>query len=679
MSNKLYVPIIIAANIFYSHHLHANDGQEKISTEIEKIQVTGQKASSGLIDAPTKIEIIDEETIQKLQHQLVADAIQEIPGVGTSAISRRASGQSALIQGFGENSVLVMIDGTPVSQSSSFGFDLNQISTADVARIEVIKGGASALYGSQAIGGVINIVTKRPDSQAKLLMEVSAQSANSNFNENRNKQGPYGQNAKIFYAGQLNDKTGLKVNGSLIKKNEIDQDPASLTTDSPNEQHLNGSVELSREIGKNLIIAKHMVLNSLNTNNSSKPYSSNGFGPSVTQTKTTTHNSKLTLERQTNNGELKAIYNREETRDHLILNDNPFTVFSETAKFTDHISHRYDLSLQNMFLGDHSISMGLLYKHERVDQTTSTQVIPNNKIIQKDIDNKELNNLEGFVQDNFSWKNFEISPGLRVQKHNQYDLSYTPKLNVSYYDQIANVDLKSWITIGSGYRTPTVKERFFTLDHSSVANYLVIGNEDLDAEESVSLQFGQEFKFLNKFSLYVNVFNNYVTNLIETTEVEPQNGTRIFTYNNIQSVLSQGIELGLQWDLNPKLKLQTNYTYTEISNRDNDLFLANRPLYNARVNLFYNVRPKLQIISQNIYRGDSYQNIENTEIQEGYILNHLKTNFQYSKDLSFFAALNNIFDIRQDAAQDLVIPQVDQRPALGRNLFFGLRTNWGAK
>ena len=101
------------------------------------------------------------------------------------------------------------------------------------------------------------------------------------------------------------------------------------------------------------------------------------------------------------------------------------------------------------------------------------------------------------------------------------------------------MDLKSWVTIGSGYRTPTVKERFFTLDHSSVANYLVIGNENLGAEESISLQFGQELKFLKNFSLYVNVFNNYVKNLIETTEVEPQNGTRIFTYNNIQSVLSQ--------------------------------------------------------------------------------------------------------------------------------------------
>ena len=173
MSNTLIYTIIMALFIFNSYQSRANDGQSKISSEIEKIQIFGIKTSSRLVDAPVKLEIINEDMIQKLQHQLVADAIQEIPGVGTSMISRRASGQSALIQGFGENSVLVMIDGTPVSQSSSFGFDLNQISTADVARIEVIKGVASALYGSQAIGGVINIVTKRPDSQAKFLMEVS--------------------------------------------------------------------------------------------------------------------------------------------------------------------------------------------------------------------------------------------------------------------------------------------------------------------------------------------------------------------------------------------------------------------------------------------------------------------------------------------------------------------------
>jgi outer membrane receptor for ferrienterochelin and colicins len=671
MSNKLYVAIIIAANIIYSHGLLADDGKNQVSSEIdqssvEKITVTGQRASSGLIDAPTKVEIIDEKTIRELQHQLVSQAIQEIPGVGTSTISRRASGQSALIQGFGENSVLVMIDGTPVSQSSSFGFDLNQISTADIARIEVIKGGASALYGSQAIGGVINVVSKRPSEKSQIQLEVATQ-------EDQN------QNAKLFVASRIGENVGVKINGSLIKQEEIDQDSSSITTDSPNEQHINGSVEVSAELGKSLIIAKHLVLNSLNTNNSSRPYSSNGFGPSVTQTKTTTHNSKLTIEHQTSNGELKAIYNRDDTNDRLILNDNPFTVFSETAKQTNHTSHRYDLSWQNIMLGDHDITMGLLYKNERVDQTTTTQVIPELVVTQKDIDNKELNNLEGFIQDNFSWKDFEISPGLRVQKHNQFDLSYTPKLNVSYFDQIGNWDLKSWVTIGSGYRTPTVKERFFTLDHSSVANYLVIGNEDLDAEESLNFQVGQEFKYNRKFSLYVNYFNNYVTNLIETTETEPQNGTRVFTYNNIESVISRGVELGMKWTLTDKLKLQTNYTYTVISNTATDLILPNRPLYSGRINLFYEPTRRLQFILQNIYRGSTYQNLENTQTQDGFILNRLKANYKYSKTIDLFASLNNIFDVKQDPAQDLIVPAVDQRPALGRNIFFGLRTDWEAK
>lgn len=671
MSNKLYLTVITAVNLLLIQCLFA---QENLKSEIETITVTGQKASTGLIDAPVKVEIIDQKTIQQLQHQLAAEAIQEIPGVSTSSISRRASGQSALIQGFGENSVLVMIDGTPVSQSSSFGFDLNQISTSDIQRIEVIKGGASALYGSQAMGGVINIVTQRPSGKPKLEIELSTQ--NSQVNQNRSSQSPYAQNAKILLSGKMADRIGYKLNGSLVKREEIELDSNSITTDSPNEQHLNGSLELSTEVGKTLILIKHLTLNSLNTNNSSRPYSSNGFGPSITQTKTLTHNSKLTFEREMNNGELKFIYNREATDDRLILNDNPSTIFPETFKQTDHLSHRYDLSMQNISWGEHQLSLGLLYKDEQVDQTTSTQAIADNLVVQKDIDNKQLNNIEGFIQDNFDIGKFEISPGLRVQKHRQFDLSYTPKINVSYFDSFGNWDLKSWMTIGTGYRTPTVKERFFTLDHSSVANYLVIGNDNLAAEESISFQIGQEFKFNRKFSLYLNYFNNYVTNLIETTEVEPQNGTRIFTYRNLESVISRGIELGMKWNFLSKWNLQTNYTYTEITNRETNLFLANRPLYAARANLFFQVNKQWQLISQNIFRGSSYANEPNTEIQEAFLLNHLKTNYQYSKNLNLFASLNNIFDMKRDPTQDLILPEIDQRPAVGRSFFFGLKTNW---
>lgn len=674
MSNKLYLIAIAAVNILY---VLSGSAQEKMSQELETITVTGQKASTGLIDAPTKVEIIDAETIEKLQHQLVADAIQEIPGVSTSTISRRASGQSALIQGFGENSVLVMIDGTPVSQSSSFGFDLNQISTADIQRIEVIKGGASALYGSQAIGGVINIVTKRPSGAAQFQLELSAQSQTAGSENQSSTGSPYGQNGKLHLSGEAWQKIGYKLNASINKKQEIEQDPNSISKDSPSEQHLNGSVEVSTEVGKTLILAKHLVLNSLNTNNSSRPYSSNGFGPSVTQTKTITHNSKLTLERSSQVGDLKFIYNREDTNDRLILGDNPSTIFPETAKQTDHTSHRYDLSVQNLYWGDHQLAVGILYKDERVDQTTSTQAIANNLVVHKDIDNKRLSNQEAFVQDNFTLGNFEISPGLRVQKHKQYDLSYTPKLNVSYFSQYGNLDLKSWITVGSGYRTPSVKERFFTLDHSSVANYLVIGNEELAAEESLSFQMGQELKLPYRFSLYANYFNNYVTNLIETTEIAPQNGNRIFTYQNISSVISRGVELGVKWSFFNKWQLQTNYTYTEITNRENNLNLANRPLYSARANLSFQPNKKWQLTLQNIYRGDSYLNEENTQVQAGYLLHHFKTSYQYTKNLKLFGAINNLTDIQQDPTQDLILPEPDQRPALGRNFFFGLKTSWG--
>lgn len=673
MSNNLVHSFKLAALIAFVTINAEAQVQSESSINLDQIYVIEEKNQSGLIDAPVKVEILTKEDIQKQQYQNLGESIKDLPGVNTAQISRRASGNSALIQGFGENSVLIMIDNTPVSQNSSFGFDLDQLSTEDIEKIEVIKGGASALYGSQAIGGVINIVTKKATKRPQLSLELSGALSENQSTENALND----QNLKVGYRGTGFFEIGTKASFALNKKEEIELDPDSIAQDAPDQQSINGSLEFSKKLNRHDLSLKYFVMNGLNTNHASRPYSSNGFGPSITQTKTTTQSIKLSDLIELNNGRILAIVNRDQTDDRLALNDNPLTPFTETLKQTEFETRRFYLSLKDYQLSNHKLSMGLLYHQDIVDQETTVQAVEDIVVTQKDIDDKEISSVEGFVQDNFFVGNFEISPGVRVQKPNQYELSYSPKINTSYYYDFPTVSSKTWLTIGTGYRTPSVKERFFTLDHSSVANYIVIGNEELRPEKSISFQLGQELKWNKKFSLYGNLFTNIVTDLIEATEVDSSTSGRVFTYQNLNEVLSRGVEVGSKWSPTPKWNFNLNYTYTEIVNQQNNLFLANRPMYSSRINTTYQLNQKTNLVNQISYHGKLFLNEENTETSEDYILVNLKANHQYNKRLNLFASLNNIFDVTKDPTVDRIIPISDQRPAIGRNILFGLNMNYG--
>lgn len=127
---------------------------------LDTVVITGTRTERFLEEVPVRTQVITAADIDRLQARDLADALRSVPGVYLREIIGK-QGVEVSMQGFDGDRVLVLIDGVPAPMSTNSTVDITQITVADVERIEIVRGATSALYGSSAIGGVINVITRR--------------------------------------------------------------------------------------------------------------------------------------------------------------------------------------------------------------------------------------------------------------------------------------------------------------------------------------------------------------------------------------------------------------------------------------------------------------------------------------------------------------------------------------
>ena len=126
----------------------------------EVIVTTGTKTERKLLDVPVRTEVVTKQELERTHARDLAEGLKNVPGLMLKPIHGK-SGQEVWLQGLNADRVLVLMDGRPVSASTGSSVDLSQIAMGDVDHIEIVKGAVSALYGSEAMGGVVNIITKQ--------------------------------------------------------------------------------------------------------------------------------------------------------------------------------------------------------------------------------------------------------------------------------------------------------------------------------------------------------------------------------------------------------------------------------------------------------------------------------------------------------------------------------------
>ena len=128
------------------------------------VTVTATRGHSLITEVPSSVDVVSQQELDLKNPQNLAEALQNVPGVNIKDYGGPGNTKSISLRGSSDSQVLVLLDGQRLNSPQTGSVDLNQISLEGIEKIEIVRGGNSALYGSDAIGGVINIISKRPDS-----------------------------------------------------------------------------------------------------------------------------------------------------------------------------------------------------------------------------------------------------------------------------------------------------------------------------------------------------------------------------------------------------------------------------------------------------------------------------------------------------------------------------------
>lgn len=659
MQTRLYkltaIAVVTSCSVLSS--AYANDSDHEIMV------ITGTKTEKSILDTPIRTEVVTAEQLDKVHARDLVDGLKNVPGLTLVPIHGK-SGQEVWIQGIDGDRVLVLIDGMPVTASTGSAVDLTQISVANIQQIEIAKGSLSALYGSEAMGGVVNVITAAPDDPFGLSLTVdgggygdnSVSNAYLNDQHYRLVTHKRGENWFVQLAADHRNKGGVDLDPSTYEF-EGDQGTKSNVTMIAGYEFDNGGrlkfvpswyqEDMARQyddfipgIGDIEKIKKEVATR--------KNLSVNYTGPLTDEVYLTTY------------------YIHENFLDET----EQYTVSSGTSvnqRVGDFTTDKAEVQIDFPVGDSHILTTGIVGYQSSLTQTKDgvSELDPNNPTRQ---------NIEYYLQDDyFLTDEVEILPGIRAQYDSDFGSHVSPKLNLMYRPYaLDEYQFRLRGGVGAGYRVPTLKERYYLFDHSNVGSgYKVIGNPDLTPESSISYQLGVDAQLSRHLWADLNLFHNDINDLITedlNEEKTDEEGVQIYEYVNQESVVTKGFDTSLKVTHLGAWSGDVGYSYLEATDNQTGNQLVRRPTHQAKFSVNYSlVALKTELSLFGRFESESYADTANTLVSPQQSVFDFKVNTQLTREFKVFAGIDNI----TDTVQDTPTTGNDYRPSEGRFIYAG--------
>jgi len=541
--------------------------QEQIidSTEIEQLKeviITAQYTPQSEHNAVYKVKNISSETITKKAASNLRELLQQ--ELNLDIAQNSVFGTSIEIQGVSKENIKILIDGVPVIGRLNGVVDLNQINLANIERVEIIEGPVSVFYGTDAMGGVINLITKK-DQDKTIEGTVSAY-------------------YESIEATNLNADAGFKFDDNIIRLGGGYYHFNGLTTDEDQrnknwEEREQYFGDLTFIVGlKDLDLRYNFNLNNEKLISLGEP---NVTGE-IEDINYYTRRINNTLNLQGNIFNNKFIDATASYLDYQRYHDTFFidpetseSIPSETDTKDDNIvTYRYGgLKAQ---LGKSEISDKLNYAvgFDYNDETTTGERILDTK--------QSIETIAVFGSVNYKiMADFEIQPSARYTYNSSYGSLLSPALNLKANLNNNNVVRFSY---ARGFRAPSIKELFLDFHISAGPfTYVISGNEDLEVEESHSFNlyytFKQQLKNESTLTIAPSLFYNDITNLIALSELVDFKRH----YINIDKFKSLGGKIDATFNPNKALSLQAGFSLIGRYNEFDEDFDTDEFLYTPEV------------------------------------------------------------------------------------------------
>ncbi|SDS31982.1 outer membrane receptor for ferrienterochelin and colicins [Halopseudomonas litoralis] len=642
--------------------------------------VTASGFEQKITEAPASISVISQEDLQQNRYSNLAQVLENVEGIDTNQSTGKTGGLNISIRGMESQHTLILIDGRRQNAPGNIapnGFGETSTSfippMSAIERIEVIRGPMSTLYGSDALGGVVNIITKKVGDEWSGTVSLD-----HTFQENRD----YGDASKTsFYtSGPLVDGLlGLAVRGSLYNREESDlmfdnDSEVSKRGASPVEGRnytiggrlnltpvANHDFYLDFERGRQVYENDECQLGTLDgrdRNCQGNPGTANGYSDQLRferEQYALGHNAHLSF----GNLNSSVTHSTTETLGRTIPGDIgvPYAGFPSIIGGNDRELETTDLILDSKLvapLGEANLfTIGGQYRDSEMTDGIAGEYF-------------EQDSWALFAENEWRMRHdLALTLGGRYEDHEAFGGHFTPRAYL-VWNTNDNWTLKGGVS--KGYRTPDLNDLHDGINGiTGQGTTITIGSPDLDPEESTNTEFGVYYDNLTGFNANATVFHNKFKDKISdgndiTVTGHPTISDGDYSQlTNIGKAETQGLELAASWMFAPRWTLSGNYTYSDSEQKsgpDKGERLNNTPehLLNAKLN--WHATERLSMWLRGEYRGERtrftqrYANLnaddQAIERQVGdmdaYELFHLGGAYRASDNVTLTATIYNLFD-----------------------------------
>ncbi|MBI6217560.1 ligand-gated channel protein [Proteus sp. DFP240708] len=632
--NKNKIALSVVAAIASSFVMTAS------AENVEKLLVTTASGFKQTVeDAPASVSVVTREQLETKSYRDVTDALKDVPGV---LVTGGGSSSDISIRGMDAKYTMILVDGKRVASretrpnSDNSGIEQGWLPPLPaIERIEVVRGPMSSLYGSDAMGGVINIITRKAQKEWNVSLR-----ADSTLTERQNSGNT--EQGSFYAAGPLVDNLlSLKVQGQYSHRSEdkfangynrqITASGGGTLSWTPDDKNT-----IDFEFKKD---SQHRDARwEYSASERSRKSKSSDFSKYELTQYALTHDGVYDF------GTMNTYVQRDE-------NNNP----SRKMEYNDTTVRN-----QTVFMLDaHTLSVGAQYRFEELKDN-------NNRL---DNGNKlDRYSWALFAEDEWALTNdFALTGGLRMDKDENYGTHWTPRV-YGVWHMADEWTLKGGVS--TGYRSPDLRQATKTWGQAtggSGGNAVIYGNPDLKPEKSVTEEIGIIWDNRDNLTASVTIYNTDFKDKITERRICDDKGVLptctkeqgyghqydfISTRENVDKANMRGIEVTGNWTISPAWNLAANYTFTDSEQKSGAFSgkpLNKQPRHMANATLNWETTPEMETWARINFRGKTSDYLSRTSMATGtpsYAFVDIGTSYSLTKQLNVIGGVYNVFDRR---------------------------------
>ena len=646
---------------------------------VEQVRVVSAARQEELRESlNTRVDVISRARIESTGAETVAEVLRELPGVLTRRGSETAGQAGEQIQGIDSRQVLVLLDGQPIPSARGIKrgiVNLDRQSTARLERVEVVKGAASALYGSDAIGGVINLITR----DAKAPLDVGATLAGGSFGD---------LNARAEAGVRRSGWSALFI-GEHHRHDGFDLTPTTFDTTGAPFRRADALFKATGQPGPALTLSGLVA----GYRNHTAGRSNGELGPQEDDIDDDTISVNVAADWLIRPGtaiQARAYVSRFDERASARLAP-PARTQLEPGSLDEDVT-KFDVSASSTVGAHQQVQAGAEYwdnHYEGINRIAFEHGVSASTAVVWAQHRATL------------FDRLTTTIGARVDRHSAFGTAVSPKVAANLR---VSRRLGARASYGGGFRAPDLGQLYYRfLNPSNI--YQVIGNPSLEPEYGRSLQVGADWMAVSRRArIGVNVFHNDVEDLIESVSLgmvvtpaqltsllqregldssfRPVLGRLLFTYKNVADAFTRGLEFDGDVAITRQVNVSGAYTYLQARDAETDRSLTGRHAHHGHVRVSWHsdvigLRANVRATAYSSWIAARAGAVDT--VAPGFVLWDAYASQRIVGGLMAFAAVDNVTD-NQDPNTGVIAPSGAPapiyRPEVGRTMRFGVRWAW---